>query len=84
MSVAGDSFTQSCRIASIVWEGATTSGDTALLSHRGTADILWPGRTNTTQTYLGISFPRPGLHCPNGFTLSQISAGRLMVYLNEN
>ena len=84
MQVAGDVFVLPARIAGVIWEGATTSGDTVLLSDPTTGKILWPGRTNTTQTYLGVSFSQEGLSAPNGFKLVQISSGRLFVYLREN
>lgn len=79
----GDSFTDSCRISAVVWEGATASGDTVTLRHRGTNELLWFGRTNTTQTYQGINLGPNGEHCPNGFYLAQISAGRVLVYIQQ-
>lgn len=83
LSVAGDQFLDACRILAIVWEGATSAGDTAVLTARGTGSILWPGRAAGSHTYLDPNFGPDGLHCPNGFTLSQISAGRVCVYLRE-
>jgi len=83
MSVSGDQFVEGARILAILWEGATTSGDTVLLSDRVTGAVLWSGRTDSTQTYLGVNFGESGLHCPNGFKLAQISAGRVLVYLRE-
>lgn len=79
----GDSFTDGCRISAIVWEGATASGDTITLRHRFTDELLWFGRTNTTQTYQGINLGPNGEHCPNGFYLAQISAGRVLVYIQQ-
>lgn len=83
MSVAGDQFIESARILAVIWEGSTTSGDTVKLTARGTGSIIWPGRTDTTQTYEGANFGPEGIHCPNGFRLSQISAGTVYVYLRE-
>ena len=80
---AGDQFISSCRIAAIVWEGATTSGDTVVLRHRTTNEVLWKGRTNTTQTYQGINLGPHGEHTPNGFYLSSISAGTVLVYIQQ-
>jgi hypothetical protein len=79
----GDSFVDACRISAIVWEGATSSGDTVTLRHRITNEVLWSGRTNTTQTYQGINLGPHGEHAPNGFFLSQISAGRVLVYISQ-
>lgn len=79
----GDSFTDGCRIAAVVWEGATTSGDTVVLRHRLSNEVLWSGRTDSTQTYLGINLGPTGEHAPNGFYVSQISSGRLLVYIAQ-
>ena len=80
----GDQFVDSCRVAAIVWEGATSSGDTVEVRFRGgNAAILWKGRTNTTQTYQGINLGPSGEHCPNGFVLAQISAGTVYVYSSQ-
>ena len=84
MSVAGDSFPFPARILVILWEGATTSGDTvAVTSVTPPRQVLWAARTDLTQTYLGANFGTEGLHCPDGFRASQISAGRLLIYLRE-
>jgi hypothetical protein len=79
----GDQFVNGCRIAAIVWEGATASGDTVVLRHRVSNEVLWKGRTNTTQTYQGINLGPNGEHIPNGFYLAQISAGTIMVYIQQ-
>jgi ribosomal protein L19 len=78
-----DSFTDGCRISAIVWEGSTTSGDTVVLRHRITNDVLWRGRTDSTQTYQGVNLGPHGEHCPNGFYVSQISAGSVLVYIAQ-
>lgn len=83
MSVAGDAFVEPARIASVLWEGVTTSGDTVTLRARGSNALLWVCRTGDTQTYLGKTFTEKGLPAPTGFILSQISAGRVLVYLRE-
>ena len=83
LSNVGDQFMDGCRIAAIVWEGGTTSGDTVELRHRITNELLWSGRTNTTQTYQGINLGPYGEHSPNGFYLAQISAGRVLVYIQQ-
>jgi hypothetical protein len=46
--------------------------------------ILWACRTADTSTYLGKTFGERGIHCPTGFRLQQISAGRVLVYLRED
>lgn len=79
----GDQFVDGCRIAAIIWEGATASGDTVELRHRKSNELLWAGRTNTTQTYQGVNLGPHGEHTPNGFYLAQISAGRVLVYIAQ-
>jgi hypothetical protein len=76
----GQATAQVCCVAAVIWEGATTSGDTAELSKSDTAEIIWAGRTNTTQTYLGANLGA-GVLCPGGFSVSKLSSGRLLVYL---
>lgn len=83
LTAAGNSYLKACRILAMVWEGATTANDTAVVSDPVTGNVLWPVRTSSTSTYLGITFPGPGFDVPNGFVLSQISAGRVCVYLNK-
>jgi len=83
LTVAGDKFIQGVRIAAIIWEGATTAGDTVLVSDPATGAVIWPGRTDSGHTYLGANFGPKGIHLPNGFQLSQISAGRVCVYLAQ-
>ena len=80
----GDVFVTPVRIGAIIWEGATTSGDTAELHCPKTLALLWAGRTDQTQTYLGAAIPMEGIHAPHGFRLSKISAGRLLIYVREN
>lgn len=84
LEVEGDTFVKSARILSIIWEGGTTAGDQVELECPVTRVTLWPGRTNASYTYLGISFGDVGLHAPFGFRLKVIHAGRVLVYLREN
>ena len=84
LEVQGDEYIDPARINAIIWEGATTSGDTVELRERESGNILWPGRTSDTQTYLGANLGESGLHAPTGFRLTQISSGRLLVYLKED
>jgi len=84
MDTVGDTFTQGARILAIIWEGVTTSGDTVTLHCPQTGALLWSGRTNDTQTYLGGNIGPEGIHAPYGFKLTSISSGRVLVYLREN
>lgn len=83
MSVVGDAYIEGARLRAVVWEGASTSGDTIELRERTSGAILWRCRTADTQTYLGISWGEEGIHAPSGFRLSQISSGQILVYLAE-
>ena len=83
LTVAGDQYIDPCRILVVIWEGPTSAGDTVALTARGTGSLLWPGRTDSSNTYLGANFGANGVHCPQGFRLSQISGGRVLVYLLE-
>ena len=83
MSVAGDAFIQPAQIASVIWVGSTTAGDTVELRERDTNGVLWKCRTDGTNTYLGKTFGPNGQPAPGGFKLSQISAGEVLIYLKE-
>lgn len=83
LEVEGDEFVDSCRIAAIIWSGATVAGNEAKVVDRKTGAVFWPGRTDTTETYLGISVGRPGISAPNGFKLGKIDNGTVAVYLVE-
>jgi len=80
LTSAGQSYNQGCCVAAIIWEGATTAGDVAELSKNDTGEIIWPGRTSTTHTYLGANLGS-GVLCPAGFNASKLSSGRLFIYL---
>jgi len=71
------------RVLAIIWEGATTNGDTVELLHRGTSQRFWKGRTPDTQTYTGVSFAPTGIGAPTGLTVLQISAGEVQVFMSE-
>lgn len=85
LDTAWEAYSEPCRIIGIIWEGATTAGDTAELRGNGPSAnrILWRGRTDTTNTYLGSIWGKPGIAAPDGFALSHISAGVVLVYLSE-
>ncbi len=82
-TAAGQRYDLSCRILAIIWEGSTTAGDTVELRLQNPSRRFWRGRANDTNTYLGLNLGPYGLHAPHGFTLSQISAGTVWVYLSE-
>jgi hypothetical protein len=84
MTTVGDTFTPAARILAVVWDAATSSGHTVELRCPSTGRLLWAARTSDTHTYLGINLGVEGQSAPFGFTLAQISAGRLLVYLREN
>ena len=78
----GDEFTENCRIMAIIWYGTTTSGDDAEIKDRVTGEILWAAKTDTTATYLGISFSDINLGCA-GFMASVLDAGTILVYIAQ-
>jgi len=90
LQTVGDNWENPTRIGLIIWEGSTTVGDTVTLLHGKNGDdveeekLLWPGRTDTTDTYIGAHFGPFGLNAPRGFHLSAISAGRVVVYLMQS
>jgi len=50
LGVVGDTFTDPCRILAVIWEGATSAGDTAEVRAADSGNLLWAGRTSTTHT----------------------------------
>ena len=84
MSVVGDTFVKAARILALIWEGSTVAGDTVEVSDPVSGALLWPCRANDTNTYAGLNVGSEGIPCPNGFKLSKISSGRILVYLREN
>jgi len=84
LSTEGDESDLPIRILSVIWEGATSPGDTVTLVQRNEVeDLIWAGRTDLSNTYQGAVFGTHGIHAPLGVKLQAISAGRLMVYLRE-
>ena len=84
LSVAGDTFTDGCRVSVIIWNGATTAGHTCRLDLRTEGAKLWGGTAAQANDYLGANFGPKGLHCPTGFKLTQIGSGEVYVYLAED
>ena len=78
-----DEYLTSARIGAILWEGATSIGDTVELQDPVDSTVLWGARTNTTHTYLGANIGPAGIHAPNGFKATTLAAGRILVYLRE-
>ena len=78
----GDSALDPAQILAIVWEGATASGDRAEV-RAGSGRVIWAGRTDSTQTYLGINLGPTGIAAPDGIVCAVLSAGRILVYLKE-
>jgi len=84
LEVEGDEFIEPARILAIIWEGSTVAGNTIEIVQREEADpLIWPGRTNGVDTYLGVSFATEGVSAPNGFKLKIHQNGRVLVYLRE-
>ena len=79
---ANDAYISSSHVESFVWVGTTTAGDTAELRTADTNKLIWEGRTDTTNTYQGVSL-QSGVSCPGGFKAPILDGGKLIVYLKE-
>lgn len=86
LTTLNQSYDKPCQILAIVWQGATTAGDTVILNYQGggKTGAIWKGRASSAQTYLGIQFGEAGLIAPGGFIVNQISSGAVLVYLRED
>lgn len=80
LDTVGDEFVESVEIRAFLWEGVTTAGDTCEILERSTTNILFVGRAVGTQTWQGVTL---NISAPGGFRLSQLSAGRVFVYIDE-
>ena len=80
LTVVGQEYTEPAQIRAILWEGATTAGDTCEVRERLSNRLLFPGRATGTQTWQGVVLP---MSAPTGFKLTQLSAGRVIVYHAE-
>lgn len=76
-------YPDACRVMAVVWHGSATAGDTVRLQKRGTSKVVWAGRASDTNNYIGLSLGMYGVPCPDGFELTQISSGTVIVYLAE-
>ena len=83
LDAVGDEYVDAARISMIIWEGTTTSADTAEIVDPVNGGRLWKGRTDATETYLGAHFGDRGIPAPNGFRLKTLGAGTVTVYLCE-
>jgi hypothetical protein len=83
LGTEGDEYIETARILAFVWEGATSAGDIARVVCRGTGSLLWKGRCDGTQTYIGLNTGPSGIHAPFGFRAATLPAGSILVYLRE-
>jgi hypothetical protein len=84
LRTVGDHYTDGCRLAGILWEGATSAGDRVELRCRSTNALLCALRSPETHTLLGITFPAKGIAAPFGFKLSLAPSGQtIQIYLME-
>lgn len=82
LEAEGDSYTPSCRIMVVIWVGTTVSGDRVILNDYKSGKVLWEGATDTTTTYLGANFSEFNVPA-EGFIVSRLDGGRLLVYLAQ-
>jgi hypothetical protein len=84
LRAVNDQYADPCRLAGILWEGASSAGDRVELRCRSTNALLCALRTPDTHTLLGITFPAKGIAAPFGFTLTLAPSGQtIQVYLME-
>jgi len=70
------------RLLAIVWVGATTAGQSCVINING--EDFWTGMTDTTSTYLGISFGNEGVPA-RSISCQSIAAGTsCYVYYGDN
>lgn len=81
-SVSGTMTLERSQVTGIVWVGATTASDEAILRARNGSRI-WEGRATGTDTYLGIRFTDDGVLAPQGLEVDTLDSGRLYVYLRS-
>jgi len=84
LRIVGDEFPDGCRLAGVLWEGATTAGDRVELRCPTTGALLCALRSPDTHTLLGLTFPAKGIAAPYGFRLAVAPANQtIQVYLME-
>lgn len=79
-NAAGSLTLARSQVTGIVWVGATTASDEAILRATGGSRI-WEGRATGTDTYLGIRFTDDGVLAKDGLTVDALDSGRLYVYI---
>jgi hypothetical protein len=86
LTATNQTYDQPCQILAIVWHGATTVGDVVTLQYQGGSKIgkIWQARAASAVTYIHIQFGEAGLMAPNGFIVSQLNSGSVLVYLRED
>ena len=81
--VLNDVYSDSARIAHIIWEGSTAIGDQVEIQDNDSNAVLWASRAVDVNTYLGMNFSSEGVGAPKGFKASVLDSGRLLIYLRE-
>ena len=80
LTTVGDVIIGRGRVLALVWTGQTDSGDTVELNGAN----FWEATTDSNQTYLSTVWAPYGIPIPpGGVKLTQISNGKVLVYLNE-
>lgn len=82
LTAVGDRYVEAAHIEAVVWEGATTAGDTCEITCPASGALLFAGRAAGAQTWQSLA-PTRGVSAPHGFQIKQLSAGRVLVYLRE-
>lgn len=67
----------------IIWEGATSQGDTCRIDHIG-GGLLWEGIAVSAQTYIGVNLGPEGIESPNGIEVVTLESGRIFIYFLED
>ena len=80
-TAAQDKYPFSCRVLAIVWRGTTTAADVARLRDLATNKILWEGQADGTNTYQGLTYPRPHLDVKGGIEVDALPAGQITITL---
>lgn len=79
----GQSHADPCRIAAISWTGATSAGNTVIVTKRVTDEVVWQGWAAGDNTSDATPSIPDGIPCPHGFKVDTMDAGSLLVYLME-
>jgi len=80
MRVVGDVIVGRRRVIGLVWTGQTDASDTVQLNEGD----FWDATTDSNQTYISTVWAPHGIPIPvGGLKLTQISNGKILVYLNE-